>query len=191
MLVVDRVELPVRHQAQQMREFHCDRAGRLQQDWQSGDEVVQVRHVRQHIIGADQVRVLACVNQPASGRLAEECDLGRHAECLGNRGDVGGRLHAKYGNVPLTEILEKVAIVAGQFYDERSGAKFEFPRHALGKGFGMTKPRLGERREIQVVGEDHLGGRKFLELHQQAILANVGVQRIVRFHRPEPLCRQE
>ena len=36
-----------------------------------------------------------------------------------------------------------------------------------------------------------LGGFKLLELHQQAILANVGVQRIIRLHLPELLRRQE
>ena len=70
----------------------------LQQDRQSGDEVVQVGHVRQHVVGADQVGLLACGGEPARGRRAEEGDLGRHALAFGDRGDIGGRLHAEHGD---------------------------------------------------------------------------------------------
>ena len=54
-LVVDRVELVLCHQPLQMRKLHRDHALRLEQALHAGDEVVQVRHVRQHIVAEHQI----------------------------------------------------------------------------------------------------------------------------------------
>ena len=55
-LVVDRVELVVLDQPQQVR--HLDRHDALGREHhlEAGDEVVEVRHVRHHVVGGEQVR---------------------------------------------------------------------------------------------------------------------------------------
>src|SRR5690349_13016835 len=54
-LMVDGVELIVRHQAQQVRKLHRQHAVRLQQDLHSCHKIVEVGNVRQHIISQQQI----------------------------------------------------------------------------------------------------------------------------------------
>ena len=58
MLVVDRVELIALHQAYQVGKLHRDHAGRLQRDLHTGDEVVQIRHVGQHVVADQEIRLI-------------------------------------------------------------------------------------------------------------------------------------
>ncbi len=190
-LVVDRVELALRDQAKQVGEFHRDGAARLQQDRQACDEIVEVRHVRQHIVGADQVGLPALSNKPSCGRHAEERNICRHALAHGDKGDVRGRLHAQHGDATLAEILQQVAIVARQFHHQRVRAQPQVADHARRIRVRVAQPGIGERREIQVIGEDGLRRCEFLELHQETVLTDIGVQRIVRLHCVELFRRQE
>src|ERR1700722_10569632 len=56
MLVVDRVELVLLHQAKQMREFHRDDPCWTKEDFHPGDEIVDVRNVGKNIVSQEQVR---------------------------------------------------------------------------------------------------------------------------------------
>ncbi len=191
MLVIDRVELPVLDQAQQVRELHRNCARGLQQDRQSSGEVVQVGHVRQHVVGADQVGLLARGGEPMRCHHTKEGDLGRHAARFGHGGDIGGRLHAEDSDALAAEVPQQIAVVAGQFHDQRIRAEPKLVLHPRRIRLRVTQPGLGERREIRVVREDGGGRRERLELHQQAFLTDIGVQRIVRLHLAELVGRQE
>ena len=59
MLVVDGVELVLRHQLHEVRELDGDHPGRSEEDLQSLDEVIRVRHLREHVGAADQIGTLA------------------------------------------------------------------------------------------------------------------------------------
>ena len=54
-LVVDRVELDLLDQFEEMGKFDGRRAGGLQQRSDAGDEVVQPRHMGQHVVADDQI----------------------------------------------------------------------------------------------------------------------------------------
>ena len=54
-LVVDRVELALLDQTQQVRELDGDHAGGLEQDLHPGNEVVEIRHVSQDVVGEQQI----------------------------------------------------------------------------------------------------------------------------------------
>ncbi len=115
-LVVDRVQLVLVDQPHQVRELDGDDAARREQHLHAADEVVEVGHVGEHVVGGDQVG-LAALGEPRRGLDAEERDLGRDA--LGDRdlGDVGGRLDAEHGHAALGEVLQQVAVVAGELDD--------------------------------------------------------------------------
>ena len=53
--MVDGVELVLLDQADQMREFERDDTLRLQEDLHAGDEVVEIRNLRQHVVADDQI----------------------------------------------------------------------------------------------------------------------------------------
>ena len=56
-LVVNRIELIFRDQPLDMRNLDGYHALRSQEVGHAGDEVVKLRHLRQNIVGGDQVRV--------------------------------------------------------------------------------------------------------------------------------------
>ena len=58
MLVVDGIELVLRDQMLEVRKLDGDRAARRQQDLQSPYEIIDVVHLRQHVVTQQQVGVL-------------------------------------------------------------------------------------------------------------------------------------
>jgi hypothetical protein len=186
-LVVDRVELVVLDEPQQVRHLDRHHAVVGQQDLEAGDEVVEVRHVRHHVVGGDQVGALALGDEVA-GRLApEEADERLDSELLCHLGDVGGRLDAQRRDAALDDVPQQVAVVARDLHDQAVGAEAEALDRHLDVAARVLDPRVGVRREVRVLGEDVVGGDERLELHQQAALADLRVERVERLHRVDAL----
>ena len=85
----------------------------------AGDEVVEVGHLGQHVVADDEIGRAGPRRRSALGeRDAEELDPGRDA--LGERdlGHVGGRLDAEHGHAERQEVLQQIAVVAGQLDDQ-------------------------------------------------------------------------
>ena len=80
-LVVDGIELVFSHQALKMRHLDGDDALGRQEMRHAGDEVVEFRHLRQHIVGDDQIGVPAVGHHLSRSFGAEEGDERRNA-CL-------------------------------------------------------------------------------------------------------------
>ena len=79
MLVVDRVELVLGDEPHEMRKLDRRDAPRREQGGDAGDEGIDVGHLRQHIVGDDEVGGLAGGAQTPPGRLVEEPDQGLDA----------------------------------------------------------------------------------------------------------------
>ena len=77
-LVIDRVELVLRHQSLEMRELQGDDAFRLEQAGHARDEVVEVGHLSQHVVADDQIRAFAFGDQRVRQLDAEESDARRN-----------------------------------------------------------------------------------------------------------------
>ena len=103
---------------------------------------------------------------------------------LGRRGDVGRRLDAEHGDAALRR-----STAAGSrrcWRSRRPGCRVRGPsRSAIGVGVAprVLEPGVGVGGEVGVLGEDLLGGDVLLELHQEALVADVDVQRVERLHR--------
>ena len=116
--MVDGVELVVRHQPQQVRELHRDHAVGLRAGSSARDEVVQVGHVREHVVAEQQVgaapvrRASAVAVSVPKNRTSVGMPL-----LLGDRGDVGGRLDAQHRDRLRREVLQQVAVVARDLDD--------------------------------------------------------------------------
>ena len=125
-----------------------------------------------------QVRAKPLLRQVPCHRLPEETDPGGDPPLLGRRRHVGGRLDAQHRDAPLHEVLEEVAVVAGQLDHQAVRSEAE----ALGGHphvrLGVPQPAVGVRGEVRVVAEDDLGLLELLELDEEAVLAHPGVQRI-------------
>ena len=72
----------------------------------------------------------------------------------GDLGDVGGRLDAEHGHAALDEVLQQVAVVAGDLDDLAERVRARTARSSLGVALGVLEPARRVRREVRVVGED-------------------------------------
>src|SRR5947209_19696614 len=108
MLVVNRVVLVLLHQPHKMWKFERYHAEWFEDEFDAGDEVVEVGHLSQDIIADDEIGLFAFRDQLSSGLLTEELDLRRHALLDGDASDVGGRFDAQTGDAYFDEVREQV-----------------------------------------------------------------------------------
>ena len=71
-LVIDRVELVLGDQPLEMRDFDRDNALRAEEEGHAGDEVVELRHLRQNVVGGNQVCVAVLGDDLSCGFSIEE-----------------------------------------------------------------------------------------------------------------------
>ena len=181
-LVVDGVELVALHQPDQVGELDGHHPARLEQAGDPGHEAVEVRHLGQDVVGHHQVGLAPFAGQPAGQLLAEELGQGGDPSFGGHLGHVAGRLDPEHRDPPGDEVLQQVAVVAGQLDDQALGAQPEPLGGQVGVVAGVAHPGVGVGREVGVLGEDRLRGHVPLQLHQPALLADVGPQRVERLH---------
>ena len=90
------------------------------------------------------------------------------------------------------EVLQEVAVVGRDLHGEVLLAQAEARHDHVDVVGGMLQPGVGKRREIRiVVAEDPLGRFEFLELDEEAALADARVQRIELLRRAELVRSQE
>src|SRR5205809_246240 len=119
MFVVNRVELGAVDQVLDVWHLElCDPAI-LEQCRDAVNETVEVGDVRENVVADDNVGTgLQLLGEGDSKEFVECPD----AALFGDAGNVGGRLDAEYRHARGPEILEQVAVVAGDFDDETFGA---------------------------------------------------------------------
>ena len=178
MLVINGVEFDLFDQFEQMRELDRRRAVGLEQPCNPRHEVIEQRHMRQHVVGDDQVGLPAVRNQLLGQTLAEELHQGGNADFFRSRRDGTGRIDAEHRHAHVNEVLQQVPIVAREFHDQAVFAEAEpVPRHFAVR-FGVRQPVVRVGREIHVVAEQFLRRDVVVHLHQFAGFANLGAQRI-------------
>src|SRR5579872_4165320 len=96
MFMIDRVELLLLDEVKQMWKFQRRSAGRFEQKLKTADEVVQVGHVRKHVVGDHQVGRFSGRAQPARRLDPEKCHFGGNSLALRRLRDVRRRLDAKH-----------------------------------------------------------------------------------------------
>ena len=176
--MVDRVVLPPLDQPEQVRELQGNQPRVLDQRAQPRGEPADVRHVREDVVGGDQVR-LAVLGGDRGTRLRAE-ELHHRPDALGDGGlgDVAGWLNAEHRDTCRDEVLQQVAVVARDLGDEAVGSQAKRGGHLIRVPLGVGDPRVGVRREVRVLGEDVLASHVRGELDEQALLAKQDVQRI-------------
>ncbi len=177
-LVVDGVELDVIDQIDNVGALDDGHAGRLQHGFDAGDEAVEVGHVGQDVVGQEDVGRLALVYQLRRQVAGEEGDHRRDARLAGGRGRGDRRVDAQHGDTPVGEVLQQVAVVAGGFHDQAIGAKRAGVDDVLGALAEVFEQRLGDRREVGVLGvEQNLRVDRLADLGQRRVWAEGQGQR--------------
>ena len=171
--MVDRVELLVLHQFQQMRKFEGSHPSGLEHAREASDKIVDVRHMRQHVIGDGQVCCSALLHQFAREAHTEKILDDIDAACPRRPRRAGCGLNAQAGYPARFYVLQEIAVVRGDFDHLRGGIETKPRPHVGDVALGMRKPAGREGTEIRVVGgEQLLGAGVVLGLRQPAFSAN-------------------
>ena len=135
------------------------------------------------LLPSDQVGLAARGDKLGRSLGAEELHQRGHALLLGRRGDVRRRLDAEHRHALRDEVLQQVAVVARDLDHEARCAEAEArrpsPRRRPWRA-RATSPSTRRNRRSRV--KISLRRLELLELHQEALLAHPGVQRIEALH---------
>src|SRR5262245_32186331 len=132
-----------------MRELDGDYAARSEQNLHAFDKIVQIGHMREHIVRWNEIGLQTFGDHLPSDLAAEVFDTRRHADLARGLGHLLGRFDSQAWYAALDEVLEQVAVVTGQFHDVASRVESEALDHLLGVMRAMSEPA------IRVGGEIH------------------------------------
>jgi len=179
MLVVDRVELVVPHQAEQMRKLEGGDTLGQQQLAEAAEKIMDIGDVREDVVRRDECCLAAACRDLAPRLRAEEHHLRVHTARLGSGGAICRGFDAGDPQAVAGEVLQQVAVIARDLGDVRVGTQAKARRHRRAVAFRMREPARGEGGEIGVVvGEDFSRLLELRELDQVAGFADLGVQRV-------------
>ena len=165
-LVVDRVELDAVEQVLHVRHLDHPVPARAEELGDPGDEAVQVRHVREHVVGVHQVGPDPFGHELAGELTPEERAAGRDPPLLGYGGDVPCGIHAEHAHAGFAVVLEQVPIVARQLDDQVVRSEPVPGDHFPGEDPRVFDEAGDHRREVRIVVEQELGGDRLRQLEQ-------------------------
>ena len=151
---------------------------RLEQFGKPHNEIENVRHMRQDVIGDRQIGRHSLSGQIPTRSPAEIVDMGGDSLRDRGQGNVGGRLDSLDRNSGFHEVLQKIAVIASDFDNLRLRVQIEAGPHGLGIKLRMSYPTVGIRRIVNIIGvEDLVVSHHFIGLDQKAIGAYPNDQR--------------
>src|SRR6267378_4695036 len=106
MLVIDGVELVLTHQLQEMRKLEGRNPIRCQEISEATDEVIDIGHMGDHIVGDDQICAPAVFHQLSSQQSSEELLENLYALFPRRTRSARRRLDPKARDSPGSEVLE-------------------------------------------------------------------------------------
>ena len=180
-LVVDRVELAPVEQVLDVRHLDHGNPGRSEHLGHARDEPVEVRHVREHVVGVEHVCPQALSGERAPRGAAEEGRPRRDPVRLCDGRDVRGRLDAQDPDSGLPVCAQEVPVVAGRLDHEARRSESPLDREPPREVGCVPHHRLRGRGAVHVLPEQRLGRDDLLDLHQRAARAEPKVERIDLF----------
>ena len=191
-LMVDRVELAVVDQIDQIGHLQDRDAVLFEQGGDALDQAVQVGHVGEHVVGEDHVGAPALGLEPGRELAAEEFDQGRYAgPDRGRRRGLGG-IDAQDRDAALDEVAQQVAVVAGDLDHQRVRPQPLALDQLEGIGARMGEQGAGDRGEVGIRAvEQDLGADRLGDLDQRAGAAEADRQRHLDLGRLELLGGQQ
>ncbi len=136
----------------------------------------------QHIVAKQKVGLLAHGEHLPRCFDSKKTDQRRHSFPDGVWRDIGGGVDPQHRDRFLHEILQQVAIIAGQLDHQVIRPQFKSLGdhvHVLAR---VTQPRVGVGGEVSVFRINVVGRHIIAQLHEEALFADQSVQWIKRLH---------
>ena len=177
-LVINGVKLALLNQPEEVGELHGDRPAGGQHRTQPLHKAVDIRDVGQHIVADYQVVEAVPAPELPGGTGPEKAAFHLNSLFPCFRRHIFRRLNALDGDAIGLEVLQQVAIVAGNFQhmaDRRKGKAGDDHIHIR---LAVGQPAPGVGAEILVLPENLLRPPVFGGLNQKALAAHLHIQRI-------------
>ena len=179
-LVVDGVELGVLDEVHAVRTLENDATAGAQEAREPGDEVIGGRRVGEDVVAENEIGLTIFGGETGGEVCAEEFDERFDAFLASDFSDVGGGFDAETGHAEADEILQQIAVIAGDLDDAAGRAEGEFLHVALCRGAGVPEQGVGEGREVEVIGEEIDGRGEVRDLKQPAACTDGDTERKAR-----------
>ena len=150
-------------------------------------EAVRVRHVGEDVAGHHHAGAAVLLPHPPGRGLAEELHTGRDPGLGGDAGDVGRGLDTKDTAAAVAEPPEHGAIVGSDLDDEMAAQGAGGRLREVGDPLGMAMDQVRSAGDVDVVGEEGLGGQALRDLHEAARRTEVQVERDAGLGQPAGL----
>ena len=111
MLVINRIKLDSIDQIGDVRKFEHDRPFRLQECFETSNEIVNIRHMCKHICRIDKISATMTGNEVLRHLLPEEPDGSGDALFLRDPGYIERRVHTDDWHTKLLEMLKQVSVI--------------------------------------------------------------------------------
>ena len=176
--MVQGVELLLGHQPQQVGKLEGGHTARLQQRGKALEEIIDIRHMSQHVVGRHQVGTPALCCQGCSRSLAKEQLTNLQALLPRRTRGAGSRFDTQAGNAALRHVLQQVTVISGDFHHPALGIQAKTLDHLRDVTLGVLQPAAGVGAKIGIVGiEQTIGRTVILGLYQPAAVAHQHPQR--------------
>ena len=191
-LMVDRVELAVVDQIDQIGHLQDRDAVLFEQGRDALDQAVEVGDVGQHVVGDDHVGAPALGLEPGRDLATEELVEGRDPGADRGRRRRLGRIDALDRDAALDEVAQKVAVVARDLDHQGARAQPLALDQLERVGARVRQEGARDRGEVRVVAaEQDLGADRLGDLNQRAGAAEADRQRHLDLGRLELLGGQQ
>src|SRR3989338_3524202 len=164
MLMIDRVKFATVDQIFHIGHFEDRHTVLLQQDADPLDKTVQVGHVRQDIVGDNNVGLFSLIAQFSGKVGAEKLRQRGHASLFSHIGDVPRRVNPQGRYAGMDKILQEVAVIARDLNHKAIPVQVPASDQSFRKPLRMAQHGIRKRGKIQVIPEEHIGrnGSRYL-----------------------------
>src|ERR1700722_1535759 len=165
-----------------MRKLHSDYAAGFQQNLHSSNKTVQIRDLGQDVIAQQEICFYVARRKFLGALSIEKLHESWHAFLDSNGGYIGCWFNPQNGYPSSHKILQKVTVIARELNHLTLRAERETVDHFFCVILRVRKPTFRIRREIGVLAKNRLHTHVFLELHQEAVLADQHMKGVKRLH---------
>src|SRR6266446_1030916 len=140
--------------------------------YHSRSEVVEIRDLRQHVIANNKICLPALRHESLRKLQAEELNESGYILLARRFGHIDGWLDADHRHTQRQEVLKQISVVASDLKHLTLRTEIQPKLDHFTIPAGMFNPKRGVRRKICILSENMLRFNIFLQLYQQAFLAN-------------------
>src|SRR5215467_6308009 len=101
-----------------MWKFETDHTVRFEQNRESGDEIIDIRNVSEHVISNDQICFISFVAQSLSSGTAEKGNIGGDSRRARRLRNIHSWLDTEHRHIHVNEVLQQIAVIACDFDHE-------------------------------------------------------------------------